>query len=259
VVPEQAALVRRIFQEYSDGASYKKITHALNGEGVVSPGGKTWDVSAVRNILHNESYRGYRVWNQTRRNKKVQKGTKTSKPREEWIIQKGAHEVIVDDDLWERVQAKLAGNLRRTKNGRGTLWTPRSPHLLTGLLRCKECGANFHMNTIKARGTVRQYYRCGYHSKRGNAVCANSRCVKRESIEGEVLDLLREQLLIPETVHALLDDVRAHLRDPEKRYSEQTEVSRQADAAVSEGDREPHTSDQRRRANGGPGQGAQSL
>jgi len=56
------------------GNSYRQIAHALNEEGVQSPGGSTWDVSSVRTVLMNESYLGRRVWNQTRRNKRVRKG-----------------------------------------------------------------------------------------------------------------------------------------------------------------------------------------
>ena len=52
-------------------------------------------------MLYNEVYRGYRVWNRYRRKKNVSVGTKTKKPREEWVITKGAHPVIVDDELWE--------------------------------------------------------------------------------------------------------------------------------------------------------------
>ena len=82
VVEDQAEVVRRVFRMYSEGSSYKKVAHALNTEGIRSPGGSTWDTSGVRTLLLNENYLGHRVWNQTRRNKKLQRGTKVPKPRE---------------------------------------------------------------------------------------------------------------------------------------------------------------------------------
>ena len=78
--PEQAAVVRRIFSDYANGISMKKIAHQLNDEGIQAPGGGTWDLSAVHYILKNEVYRGSRIWNKT---KKVRKpdGKRTSNKR----------------------------------------------------------------------------------------------------------------------------------------------------------------------------------
>ena len=95
VVPKEAEIVQRIFTEYVGGLGYKKIAHILNGERVPSPRDGSWDISGVRTILFNENYLGHRVWNQTRRNKKLQRGTKVPKPREDWVITENAHPAIV--------------------------------------------------------------------------------------------------------------------------------------------------------------------
>ena len=151
VVPDEAEVVRRVFQMYADGFSYKKVAHALNPEGIRSPGGSTWDISAVRTILLNENYRGHRVWNQTRRNKKLQRGTKVAKPRSEWVISENAHEAIVDPELWDRVQARR-GKIRVHMDGKGDATTARSLYLLTGTLKCDECGANYVMSKRSKNG-----------------------------------------------------------------------------------------------------------
>jgi site-specific DNA recombinase len=39
--------VRRIFEEYAAGTSARAIVHRLNAEGVPSPRGGTWAVSAL--------------------------------------------------------------------------------------------------------------------------------------------------------------------------------------------------------------------
>jgi len=212
VVPEQAGIVRRIFEEYSSAGSYKKIAHALNSERVVSPGGKTWDVSAVRTILFNESYRGYRVWNQTRRNKKVQIGTKTPKPREEWVTHKGAHETIVDDDLWEAVQERKGRVRRHIENGKGGYNTGHAPYMLSGLLKCDECGANFSITGAKSRGGAR-YYRCGYHSNRGESVCGNSRLVRQDRIEAAAVKAVSKDLLKVGVIEDVVEEYRITMKE----------------------------------------------
>ena len=212
VVPEQADVVRRVFRLYGDGQSYLKIANALNLEGQVSPGGSTWDVSSVRTILRNESYLGRRVWNQTRRNKKVKRGTKVAKPRDEWIVTEGAHPAIIDKDLWQAAQAIIQRNARMAKGRHGYYNTPHSPHLLTGIVRCDCCGSNYHLNTVRWKRKVRQYYRCGHHSKRGNAACANGRGLRREEVETAVLDLISQRILTTDMVDRLLEAVNDQIR-----------------------------------------------
>ena len=204
--------IRRIFNFYAQGMSYKQIASKLNEEGVVSPGGSTWDISSVRTILINEVYLGIRVWNKTRRNKRLKKGTKTPKPREEWIITENAHPALIDKELWEKVQDRRKRMSPNPVTGKGSPWTNQSPHLLTGVIRCAECGANYHMNTIRSRGKKRQYYRCGFHSKRGNAVCKNGRGVNKENVENAVLELLSKRLFDDRIVDEVFKRVQAYLQ-----------------------------------------------
>ena len=211
VTPHEADMVRRIYEMFAGGASYKRIAVTFNEEGETSPGGGTWDISAIRTILLNEAYLGRRVWNKTRRNKRVRRGTITPKPREEWEVKDDAHEAIVDKQLWDIVQAKMANAKARVNAGKGSHWTRRSPHLLTGLIRCGVCRANYHMNTIKSKKQLRQYYRCGYHSKRGNAVCANGRTMEKKMLENAVLELFSSTLLTTDNVEHLRIAANRHL------------------------------------------------
>lgn len=67
----EAAIVRRIFEEYRDGKSLRTIVHSLNDERVPSPskgagkeaGRPGWGITTVRWVLRNERYLGRVVWN----------------------------------------------------------------------------------------------------------------------------------------------------------------------------------------------------
>jgi DNA invertase Pin-like site-specific DNA recombinase len=61
--PEEAEVIKRIFQEFTGGKSIHKITEALNQDRIPTkknmPGG--WNISTVSRILKNKKYIG--VWN----------------------------------------------------------------------------------------------------------------------------------------------------------------------------------------------------
>jgi hypothetical protein len=93
-VPEQAAIVRRIFNDYAAGASPKQIAKALNAEGVRGPRGALWSPSTIHGsaergigILHNELYIGRLVWNRQRFLKDPDTGKRVPRmnPPSQWI------------------------------------------------------------------------------------------------------------------------------------------------------------------------------
>ena len=232
VVLEEAKVVKRIFGMYADGASCRKVALMFNEEGIPSPRASTWDPSGVRVILLNENYLGHRVWNQTRRNKKVQRGTKIPKPRDEWVIAENAHEAIVDRSLWEAVQKRRGQTRKHVENGAGGYNTGHSPYFLSGLLKCEECGGNFTITGSKKRGGTR-YYRCGRHANRGKSVCANNRLVRKDRIEGAAIKAVSEELLTVEVIESIVEEYK--LAASENRSSIDTQ---DLDRAIQQVDRE---------------------
>ena len=59
VIPEEAAIVRRIYREFLQGQTYNGIARSLTREGIKTPRGKTkWSSSTIKSILQNEKYKG---------------------------------------------------------------------------------------------------------------------------------------------------------------------------------------------------------
>ncbi len=209
VDPEQAEVVRRVFKDYVDGLSMTQIACRLNESGVPTPDGDAWDRSGIQYILYNETYRGWRVWNKRKKLRKPDgKMTLRRRPRSEWVITKEAHPAIVDDDLWNAVEETRRRSARYRQEGGGAL-TFYSKHLLTGMMKCEECGGNFISHAMLRNGKAPYlYYRCGYHDRRGNAVCSNNVNIQQERLERAVLDLLQREILAKQTVKMLIEDVR---------------------------------------------------
>src|SRR5690606_1794616 len=90
----------------------------LNAEGVPGPRGRAWNDTTIRGhamrrtgLLHNDLYAGVLVWNRQRYVKDPRTGKRVSRPNppEQWVRQEVPELRIVDNALWERVQARLHG------------------------------------------------------------------------------------------------------------------------------------------------------
>jgi site-specific DNA recombinase len=192
------------FRDFASGHSPIAIARQLNKEGIKGPGSRPWLDTTIRGhalrgtgLLRNELYIGKLVWNRLRYRKDPDTGRRLSRlnPQSEWIIENVEHLRIVDQDLWDRVAARLAA-IRSTeanaKRRSSHFWErPRPKHLTTGLVVCGGCG--------KAMAAIgKDYLGCNYARRRGT--CDNRLIVRRSHIEGLVLDGLKTQLMAPDLV-----------------------------------------------------------
>ena len=118
--------------------------------------GRFWRDTAIRGhatrgtgLLNNELYIGRLVWNRLRYMKDPNTGRRVSRlnPRESWIVTEVPAMRIVDDALWARVkqrQGEIEAHPRVAAIKATRFWERRrQTHILTGLLRCGQCGGNF--------------------------------------------------------------------------------------------------------------------
>ena len=148
---KEAETVRRIFEMAAEGGSLKAIAKALNRDGVAPArprAGKryaTWCPTAIREMLRRELYIGRIVWNRSRFVKQpgTNKRVRRERPTSEWRIVEQPELRIVDAALWERALSAAGGTGEVRKWSRPGLQhrATTSPHLLTGFLKWRSCGA----------------------------------------------------------------------------------------------------------------------
>jgi site-specific DNA recombinase len=198
VVPEQAAMVVRIFEMAAEGQGDRRIANLLNAEHAPAPGPKGWSKDGIRRALDNELYIGVACYG------------KRGAPESEWIRAELPELRVVSDDLWRRVHSRKATTKRHyLRNEAGHLLSKPeaglvSRYALSGIARCHLCGGGlkaFH----GAKDIPR--YRCAERLRRGTVVCANNRGIPTKLLDELVVSSLRELLSYkPETVAALLDE-----------------------------------------------------
>jgi site-specific DNA recombinase len=188
--PSQAAIVRRIFEEYGNGMAPRQIAARLNREATPGPRGGQWNASTIngnrrrRNgILNNELYTGRITYNRQRFVKDPETGKRIARPNpeHEWVIKEVPGLRIIEDELWERVHALKQRYSSRWGNKR-----QNKKRLLSGLLKCGRCGGG--MTT--SRGD--RYY-CS--ARREKSTCNADRGIVARELEDRVLNGLRDILL----------------------------------------------------------------
>ena len=143
IVDSEAELVRSIFRHYAELGSVRLLKAELDARGINSKswasaagrliGGKSFSRGALYLMLRNSTYRG----------EILHKGQ--SHPSE--------HTPIIDQPLWDAVQAQLAGNTAERNSGSRT----DQPSLLAGMLFDRD-GNRMTPSYALKQGTRYRYY-----------------------------------------------------------------------------------------------------
>ena len=197
----QAAVVRRIFQEFADGHSPIAIARRLNVEGVPGPRGKLWSDGTIRGfgrtstgILRNTLYIGEVVWNRRRWIKDPATGRRVARRNDagQLVRTKLPELRIIDDALWQRVQERLDQASRpQDSQGSGPGRHRRPVHLISGKVFCGVCGSRYE-------AVGKDYLACHRAAKQG--ACSNAVRPRRSVLETQVMEALATQLMDPALV-----------------------------------------------------------
>ena len=195
---KEAEVVRIIFNEYANGKGYKAITNKINKLGYKTKKGNDFSVGSIKDILTNPVYIGKVRYNVRQNWSEKRRRNINANP----IITDGIHDSIIEESLWDKVQAVL-----ESKKGKpARIYDGKFP--LTGILKCPKCGAGMVImrttNTLKD-GTKRRltYYACGNWKNKGTAVCNSNtiRCDKaNEYVFSKISELLSNDKMIKSIV-----------------------------------------------------------
>lgn len=114
IVPEEAEIVRTIFELYIQGNGVRKIKKYLESHGIKTVTGKTeWSTSTIDRMLSNEKYVGQVLMQKTYTPDFLTgKQVKNTGQKEMYLVE-NAHEPIIDQETFDKVQ-KMKGQIKRT-------------------------------------------------------------------------------------------------------------------------------------------------
>lgn len=193
VVPEEAEAIKQIFQMYASGGhSLASLATWLNqkgfrtrnkqklsdGSGNTIAGPQPFTLYSVRWLLHGQFFTG----------KVSYKGQ----------LYPGAHQAIIDDELFNRVQERL-----KLAKSRSKTYSPSYRlYLLKGLVRCIYCGYPLWSETTTKGYT---YYR-EPKSSRANLHCpASGKAIVGHLLDDQIDSVIKSLVLLPSWRARIID------------------------------------------------------
>lgn len=147
IIPDQASVVRNIFEWYCYGYVYPDgtvrrlgpdmIAANLDELGIKPPVDKKWSKATISDIIKNKTYSGYVVFGQYKEIKMSVDGkiVKKRAANPNYLCYKGLHPAIISLELYELAQEVRVQNRKNTLPSSSVLQNP-----LSGIVYCKKCG-----------------------------------------------------------------------------------------------------------------------
>lgn len=200
IIPEEAKVVKQIYDAYLAGQSLQAIKYMLEKEGIPTKTGLTaWSLPAIKNILQNEKYTGDALLQKTYTTDPISKQQRRNQGElpQYWV--KNCHPSIIPHETFAMVQKEMA---RRTaaKNPEKFPEPPQGKEIysgkyaLSGMIACGTCGSPYRRCTWKRNGKTRIVWRCQNRLKNGTRYCADSPTIEESDLHRALTETINGML-----------------------------------------------------------------
>lgn len=193
IIPEQADVVRKIYDLFLSGTPVRGIQEYLNTSAVPNINGEPkWVRSAIDSILTNEKYCGDVLLQKTYIDDCINKKVKKNTGQLPMYLVQNLHEGIISRETFDAAQAELArrsaGKSPSKKNAPTGRSRYSSKYALSDRLYCGECGTRYQRCTWRNRdGSKRIVWRCVSRVDYGNTYCHDSPTLDEEPLHRAIL------------------------------------------------------------------------
>ncbi|HGC6997855.1 TPA: recombinase family protein [Streptococcus agalactiae] len=186
---EVSHIIERIFNMKIDGYSSKAIADFLNSIGCVTPSkhkensgdnhttgfivkDSKWDAKMVNRIITNKVYIGVLEQGKTRKlNYKSKREVEVKE--EDWIVINDSHKPIISKSIYALANKMMLRDVKQSAD---------IPHILSGMLYCKDCGSSMVRRKVKSKSGYNIFYICSHYNNKGD-------CTRHSIKEDYLLDM----------------------------------------------------------------------
>lgn len=199
IIPEQATIVRSIYEQFLRGASIRMIRDELRQKQIPNAAGSPdWTSRAVRSILTNEKYVGDVLMQKTFRQDCIsRKDIRNTGQLPMYLIQNN-HEAIVERKTFDAVQVELArrnalkGSTQKSAPSGKSCYSAK--YALSDRMICGECGTLYRRCTWSSHGKKHIVWRCTSRLDYGRKYCHDSPTVDEAQLQMAILRVINDAM-----------------------------------------------------------------
>lgn len=163
VIPDEAEVVRMIFDLYIAGNGADTIGKILDSKGIKPKKSEKWNRSTIMQILSNHNYTGDLILQKTYRDNHLSKRKVINRGELDRYAVANNHEAIISEELFDKVQ-----KMRKEQAERISLYETKKQHTFKGMLRCGICGRAYTHKTTPHN----EIWKCSLSVTKGKDACA---------------------------------------------------------------------------------------
>lgn len=211
VIPEEGAVVAKIFERFLLGDSLRMIRDMLNAEAIPYRKEKEWTMPAVRAILTSEKYCGDVLMQKTYVSDCISKKVVKNTGQLPMYLVRDNHPAIVSRNTYNAAQAELARrnaikspSIKQAPTGRSCY---TSKYALSDRLVCGECGTMYRRCSWQRNGKKKIVWRCISRLDYGTKYCHNSPTLEEGSLQQAILAAVNSAMPAKEAMADRITDV----------------------------------------------------
>ncbi len=204
---EEAKIVRRIFREYLEGASFRDIAEGLERD-KIKTGGKRykWHLSTVQGILQNEKYMGDALLQKTITTDFIEKTRIKNDGSVPQYYVKDSQEPIIARDIFTQVQEEMIRRANLTSGVDGKKKRVySSKYALSSICTCAKCGDIYRRIAWNNRGKKSTVWRCCTRVENGPSAC-DAPTVQETELQQATVNAINQLLTCSDSMMQILKD-----------------------------------------------------
>lgn len=179
----------RLIAQYLESHDIKKLSHK-------NTRGDMFAAAYIQDILRNPTYCGKIAYGR-RKQEKVH-GTRNDYRivwNDDYLLTDGIHQPIVSVEDWEEAQARLRS--QATKYKRYDRQENEHAYLLTGIIKCPECGAGMYVSkSVKKRPDGSYYKEFRYYGCKHRRMDKGQKCTFKNQLPMELMDQAVAEVIV---------------------------------------------------------------
>lgn len=174
MIPEEAEIVRLIFQLCIEGHGADTIGKILDSKGIKPKYASKWSRSTIMQIISNYNYTGDLILQKTFRDNHLTKRKVMNKGELDQYIVENNHEAIISHEMFEKTQ-----RIRKEKKKQSVSPSIQKLYPFKGIVRCGMCGRAYVRKTTPSK----HLWKCSLSVTKGLEACSSKQVPENQIIK----------------------------------------------------------------------------